>query len=153
MYERFAASARQVIVLAEEEARTIKHDYIGTEHILLGLVRVEDGLAAQVLKTLDITAERVRAQVVRIVGSGEVVTTGQIPFTPSAKKMFELALREALALGHNYIGTEHILLGLVRLEDRLAARVLLDLDAEPRKIRKEVISILSTPWWTTHSQV
>ena len=111
MFERFTERARQVVVLAQEEARTLKHNYIGTEHILLGLLREEEGLAARVLESLDITVERVRAQVVRIVGSGEEVTSGQIPFTPRAKKVLELALREALSLGHNYIGTEHILLG------------------------------------------
>jgi len=113
MFERFTERARQVVVLAQEEARTLKHNYIGTEHILLGLLREEEGLAARVLESLDITVERVRAQVVRIVGSGEEVTSGQIPFTPRAKKVLELALREALSLGHNYIGTEHILLGLL----------------------------------------
>src|SRR5437870_8524013 len=113
MFERFTERARQVVVLAQEEARTLKHNYIGTEHILLGLLREEEGLAARVLESLDITVERVRAQVVRIVGSGEEVTSGQIPFTPRAKKVLELALREALSLGHNYSGTEHILLGLV----------------------------------------
>src|SRR4051812_35706434 len=106
MFERFTERARQVVVLAQEEARTLKHNYIGTEHILLGLLREEEGLAARVLESLDITVERVRAQVVRIVGSGEEVTSGQIPFTPRAKKVLELALREALSLGHNYIGTE-----------------------------------------------
>ena len=119
MFERFTERARQVVVLAQEEARTLKHNYIGTEHILLGLLREEEGLAARVLESLDITVERVRAQVVRIVGSGEEVTSGQIPFTPRAKKVLELALREALSLGHNYIGTEHILLGLVRENDHL----------------------------------
>ena len=114
MFERFTERARQVVVLAQEEARILKHNYIGTEHILLGLLREKEGLAARVLESLDITVERVRAQVVRIVGSGEEVTSGQIPFTPRAKKVLELALREALSLGHNYIGTEHILLGLVR---------------------------------------
>src|ERR687890_567112 len=121
MFERFTERARQVVVLAQEEARTLKHNYIGTEHILLGLLREEEGLAARVLESLDITVERVRAQVVRIVGSGEEVTSGQIPFTPRAKKVLELALREALSLGHNYIGTEHILLGLVRENDGVAA--------------------------------
>src|SRR6266513_2961377 len=106
LFERFTERARQVVVLAQEEARTLKHNYIGTEHILLGLLREEEGLAARVLESLDITVERVRAQVVRIVGSGDEVTTGQIPFTPRAKKVLELALREALSLGHNYIGTE-----------------------------------------------
>src|SRR6187551_2831084 len=130
MFERFTERARQVVVLAQEEARTLKHNYIGTEHILLGLLREEEGLAARVLESLDITVERVRAQVVRIVGSGEEVTSGQIPFTPRAKKVLELALREALSLGHNYIG---------------AARILLDFDADSEKIRNEVIRMLSGP--------
>jgi ATP-dependent Clp protease ATP-binding subunit ClpC len=145
MFERFTERARQVVVLAQEEARTLKHNYIGTEHILLGLLREEEGLAARVLESLDITVERVRAQVVRIVGSGEEVTSGQIPFTPRAKKVLELALREALSLGHNYIGTEHILLGLVRENEGVAARILLDFDADSDKIRNEVIRMLSGP--------
>ena len=145
MFERFTERARQVVVLAQEEARTLKHNYIGTEHILLGLLREEEGLAARVLESLDINVERVRAQVVRIVGSGEEVTSGQIPFTPRAKKVLELALREALSLGHNYIGTEHILLGLVRENEGVAARILLDFDADSEKIRNEVIRMLSGP--------
>ena len=145
MFESFTERARQVVVLAQEEARILKHNYIGTEHILLGLLREEEGLAARVLESLDITVERVRAQVVRIVGSGEEVTSGQIPFTPRAKKVLELALREALSLGHNYIGTEHILLGLVRENEGVAARILLDFDADSEKIRNEVIRMLSGP--------
>jgi ATP-dependent Clp protease ATP-binding subunit ClpC len=145
LFERFTERARQVVVLAQEEARILKHNYIGTEHILLGLLREEEGLAARVLESLDITVERVRAQVVRIVGSGEEVTSGQIPFTPRAKKVLELALREALSLGHNYIGTEHILLGLVRENEGVAARILLDFDADSEKIRNEVIRMLSGP--------
>ena len=145
-----------MVVLAQEEARTLKHNYIGTEHILLGLLREEEGLAARVLESLEITVERVRAKVVRIVGSGEEVTSGQIPFTPRAKKVLELALRESLSLGHNYIGTEHILLGLVpenegvaiRIRPELAPvaiRILLDLDADSQKIRNEVLRMLSGP--------
>src|SRR6187549_1064530 len=145
LFERFTERARQVVVLAQEEARTLKHNYIGTEHILLGLLREEEGLAARVLESLDITTERVRSQVVRIVGSGEEVTSGQIPFTPRAKKVLELALREALSLGHNYIGTEHILLGLVRENEGVAARILLDFDADAEKIRNEIIRMLSGP--------
>src|SRR3954467_8107153 len=145
MFERFTERARQVVVLAQEEARILKHNYIGTEHILLGLLREEEGLAARVLESLDITVERVRAQVVRIVGSGEEVTSGQIPFTPRAKKVLELALREALSLGHNYIGTEHILLGLVRENNGVAARILLDFDADSEKIRNELIRMLARP--------
>ena len=143
MFERFTERARQVVVLAQDEARALKHNYIGTEHILLGLLREEEGLAARVLESLDITVEEVRAQVARIVGQGDEVTTGQIPFTPRAKKVLELALREALSLGHNYIGTEHILLGLVRENEGVAARILLDFDADAEKIRDEIIRMLS----------
>jgi hypothetical protein len=145
MFERFTERARQVVVLAQEEARTLKHNYIGTEHILLGLLREEKGLAAEVLKSLDITDERVRGLVLRIVGSGEAVTSGQVPFTPRAKTVLELALREALGLGHNYIGTEHILLGIVRENDGVAMRILLDFGADSEKIRNEVIGALSGP--------
>jgi Clp amino terminal domain, pathogenicity island component len=143
--ERVTERALQVMVLAQEEARILKHNYIGTEHILLGLLREEEGLAARVLESLDITVERVRAQVVRILGSGEEVTSGQIPFAPHAKWVLELALREALSRGHNYIGTEHILLGLVREDEGVAARdrILLDFDAE--KVRNEVIRAMSGP--------
>jgi hypothetical protein len=142
VFERFTEDARQVVVLAQEEARTLKHNYIGTEHILLGLLREERGVAARVLGSLDITVERVRAQIVRIVGAGEEVTSGQIPFTPRAKKVLELALREALTLGHNYVASEHILLGLVRENEGVAARVLLDFDADSERIRNEVIRTL-----------
>jgi Clp amino terminal domain, pathogenicity island component len=145
MFERFTERARQVPVLAQEEARTLKHHYIGTEHILLGLLREEEGHAARVLESLDITVERVRAQVMRIVGSGEEVTAGRIPFTPRAQKVLELALREALSLGHNYVGTEHILLGLVRENEGVAARILLDFDADSEKIHNKVIGMLSGP--------
>jgi len=145
VFERFTERARQVVVLAQDEARALKHNYIGTEHILLGLLREEEGLAARVLESLDITVEEVRAQVARIVGQGDEVTTGQIPFTPRAKKVLELALREALSLGHNYIGTEHILLGLVRENEGVAARILLDFDADAEKIRNEIIRMLSGP--------
>src|SRR5665648_335579 len=143
MFERFTERARQVVVLAQEEARALKHNYIGTEHLLLGLLREEEGVAARVLDGLEVSVEEVRAAVVRIVGSGEESPQGQIPFTPRAKKVLELALREALSLGHNYIGTEHILLGLVRENEGVAARILLDSDAE--KIRNEVIRMLSGP--------
>src|SRR3954451_13722207 len=143
VFERFTERARQVVVLAQEEARILKHNYIGTEHILLGLLREEEGLAARVLESLDITVERVRAQVVRIVGSGEEVTSGQIPFTPRAKKLLELALREALSLGHNYIGTEHILLGLIREGEGVAAQVLVKLGADLNRVRQQVLQLLS----------
>jgi hypothetical protein len=145
MFERFKERARQVVVLAQEEARTLEHNYIGTEHLLLGLLREDEGLAARVLESLDITLERVRAQVVRVVGSGEEVPSGQIPFTPRVKEVFELALREALNLGHSYIGTEHILLGIVRENEGIAARVLVDFHADSEKVRNEVIRMLSGP--------
>src|SRR5436190_20260349 len=130
MFERFTERARQVVVLAQDEARALKHNYIGTEHLLLGLLREEESLAAMALESLDIMVEDVRAQVARIVGLGDEVTTGQIPYTPRAKKVFELALREALSVGHDYIGTEHILLGIVREHEGVAARILLDFDAD-----------------------
>ena len=129
------------MVLAQEEARTLKHNYIGTEHILLGLLREEEGLAARVLESLDITVERVRAQVVRIVGSGEEVTSGQIPFTPRAKKVLELSLREANQLGHNYIGTEHILLALIG-EGGGAAQLLAGAGVDHDRARQQVIELL-----------
>ncbi|HEY8703418.1 MAG TPA: Clp protease N-terminal domain-containing protein, partial [Gaiellaceae bacterium] len=143
MFERFTERARQVVVLAQDEARALKHNYIGTEHILLGLLREEEGLAARVLESLDITVEEVRAQVARIVGQGDEVTTGQIPFTPRAKKVLELSLREALQLGHNYIGTEHILLGLIREGEGVAAQVLVKLGADLNRVRQQVIQLLS----------
>ena len=143
MFERFTERARQVVVLAQDEARALKHNYIGTEHILLGLLREEEGLAARVLESLDITVEEVRVRVARIVAQGEEVTTAQLPFTPRAKKVLEFALREALSLGHNSIGTEHILLGLVRENEGVAARVLCDFDADAEKIRNEIIRMLS----------
>ena len=145
MFERYTERARMIVVLSQEEARGLKHNYIGTEHILLGLLREEEGLGARVLDSLDITVEEVRQQVARIVGMGDEVTTGQIPFTPRAKKVLELALREALSLGHNYIGTEHVLLGLVREGEGVAARILLDFDADGEKIRNEILRALSGP--------
>ena len=145
MFERFTERARQVVVLAQDEARALRHNYIGTEHILLGLLREEEGLAARVLRSLGVTLEEVRAQVSRMIGPGEAVFTGQIPFTPRAKKVLELSLREALTLGHNHIGTEHMLLAVVRETEGVAARVLLDLDADPVTIRNEVIRMLSGP--------
>jgi hypothetical protein len=145
VFERFTERARQVVVYAQEEARVLRHSYIGTEHILLGLLREQEGLAARVLESLGISFDRTRGQVVRIVGSGEEVTSGQIPFTPRAKKVLEMALREALSLGHDYIGTEHILLGLVRENEGVAARILLDFDADSEKIRNQVIRMLSGP--------
>jgi ATP-dependent Clp protease ATP-binding subunit ClpC len=148
--------ARQVVDLAQEEARALKHSYIGTEHILLGLLREEEGLAARVLECLDITVERVRPQVVELVGVGEEITSSeQIPFTRRAKLVLELALRESLSLGHNYIGTEHFLLGLVRQGTQLRAeneqlrdcgyQILLGFDVNADKVRNEVIDMLSGP--------
>jgi ATP-dependent Clp protease ATP-binding subunit ClpC len=142
VFERFTERARHVVVFAQEEARFFKHNYIGTEHILLGLLREEEGVAARVLSSLEITAEDVRAQIEQIVGVGEEATAGQIPFTPRAKKVLELALREALSIGHNYIGTEHILLGLVRENEGVAARIMLDLGADAQRVREEVINVL-----------
>jgi ATP-dependent Clp protease ATP-binding subunit ClpC len=144
VFERFTERARQVVVLAQDEARALKHNYIGTEHILLGLLREEEG-SPRACSSRSTSPSSVRAQVARIVGQGDEVTTGQIPFTPRAKKVLELALREALSLGHNYIGTEHILLGLVRENEGVAARILLDFDADAEKIRNEIIRMLSGP--------
>jgi len=123
----------------------LRHNYIGTEHLLLGLLREEEGLAARVLESLDVSLEEVRFQVERIIGLGDEVTTGQIPFTPRGKKVLELALREALSIGHNYIGTEHILLGLVREGEGVGMRILLDLDADEDKIRNEIVRMLAGP--------
>jgi len=138
---RFTEQSRQVVVLAREEAHTLKHDFVGGEHILLGLLR-ERGFAAWVLESLGVTVERVRVRVVEIVGLGETVR-GRIPFTSGAKEALEFALREAFELGHNYIGTEHILLGLVRQNEGIAKTVLVEQDADPPKIREEVLRRLS----------
>ena len=151
MFERFTERARQVVVLAQDEARALSHNYIGTEHLLLGLLREDEGLAARVLESLDITIEEVRGQVARIVGMGDEARTGEMPFTPRAKKVLELALREALGLGHNYIGTVHLLLGLVRENGGVAARILLDFGADAETIRNEVIRVLSGPGRTPGS--
>jgi ATP-dependent Clp protease ATP-binding subunit ClpC len=146
MFERFTERARQVVVLAQDEARMLGHNYIGTEHILLGLLREEEGVAARVLDSLEIMTGEVRAQVVHLIGQGDdEVTTGQIPFSPRAKHVLELALREGLALGHDYIGTEHILLGLVRENDGVAAHILLGGGADAETIRRAVVRMLSGP--------
>jgi|SRR5579862_478454 len=142
VFERFTEPARQVVVLAQDEARGLKHSYIGTEHILLGLLREEEGLAARVLGSLGIVLEEVRAKVALIAWEGDEVMTGQIPFTPRGKKVLEHALREALSLGHNYIGTEHMLLGLVREYEGFGARILFDFDVDAEKIRNQVIRML-----------
>lgn len=145
IFERFTERARLVVILAQDEARAIKHNYIGTEHLLLGLLREESGLAARTLEELGVSLEEVRVEVARIVGTGEEIKAGQLPFTPRAKKILELALREALSLGHNYIGTEHILLGLVRENEGVAARILLDFDVDAEKTRNKIIQMLSGP--------
>jgi ATP-dependent Clp protease ATP-binding subunit ClpC len=145
MFERFTERARQVVVLAQAEAKAFKHNYIGTEHLLLGLLREEEGLAARVLESLDIELDEVRAQVVRIVGEGDEVVAGQIPFTPRAKKILEWSLREALELGHNYIGTEHVLLGLMRENEGVAVEVLNGFAADAEKVRSEILRLLSGP--------
>src|SRR5512139_200379 len=143
MFERFTDRARRVVVLAQEEARMLNHNYIGTEHILLGLIHEGEGVAAKALESLGISLEGVRSQVEEIIGQGEEVTAGQIPFTPRAKKVLELSLREALQLGHNYIGTEHILLGLIREDEGVAAQVLVKLGADLNRVRQQVIQLLS----------
>ena len=143
MFERFTDRARRVVVLAQEEARLLNHNYIGTEHILLGLIHEGEGVAAKGLESLGINLEAVRHQVVEIIGQGSQAPSGHIPFTPRAKKVLELSLREALQLGHNYIGTEHILLGLIREGEGVAAQVLQKLGAELQKVRQTVIQLLS----------
>jgi len=142
MFERFTDRARNVVVLAQEEARLLRHNYIGTEHILLGLSRESDGLAAKALEALGIGLEAVREQVVEITGRGQKSPSGHIPFTPRAKKVLELSLREALQFGHNYIGTEHILLGLIREGEGVAAQVLVRLGGDLSAIRQQVIRLL-----------
>ncbi|HYU59003.1 MAG TPA: ATP-dependent Clp protease ATP-binding subunit [Actinomycetota bacterium] len=143
MFERFTDRARRVVVLAQEEARLLNHNYIGTEHILLGLIHEGEGVAAKALESLGISLEAVRQQVEEIIGQGQAAPTGHIPFTPRAKKVLELSLREALQLGHNYIGTEHILLGLIREGEGVAAQVLQKLGADLNRVRQQVIQLLS----------
>src|SRR6058998_750629 len=142
MFERFTERARRAVVLAQDEARRLGHNYIGTEHVLLGLLREEEGIAARVLGSLGVTLDGVRGRVAEIVGRGEAAA-GQIPFTPRAKKVLELALREAISMGHGYIGTEHILLGLARENGGVAARMLLDAGVDAERIRGEVVAALS----------
>src|SRR5947209_5341786 len=143
MFERFTDRARRAVVLAQEEARMLNHNYIGTEHILLGLIHEGEGVAAKALEALGISLEAVRSQVEEIIGQGQAAPTGHIPFTPRAKKVLELSLREALQLGHNYIGTEHILLGLIREGEGVAAQVLQKLGADLNRVRQQVIQLLS----------
>ncbi|SDM01724.1 ATP-dependent Clp protease ATP-binding subunit, partial [Arthrobacter sp. ok362] len=143
MFERFTDRARRVVVLAQEEARMLNHNYIGTEHILLGLIHEGEGVAAKALESLGISLDGVREQVQEIIGQGQQAPSGHIPFTPRAKKVLELSLREALQLGHNYIGTEHILLGLIREGEGVAAQVLVKLGADLNRVRQQVIQLLS----------
>ena len=123
MFERFTDRARRVVVLAQDEARALNHNYIGTEHLLLGLIHEGEGVAAKALESMDISLDAVRSQVIEIIGEGQSAPTGHIPFTPRGKKVFELSMREALQLGHNYIGTEHLLLGLLREHDDASGAV------------------------------
>ena len=143
MFERFTDRARRVVVLAQEEARVLDHNYIGTEHILLGLIHEGEGVAARALESLGISLEAVRTQVQEMIGPGDEAPTGHIPFTPRAKKVLELSLREALGLGHNYIGTEHILLGLIREGEGVAAKVLIKLGGNLDRVRQQVIQSLA----------
>ena len=143
MFERFTDRARRVVVLAQEEARMLNHNYIGTEHILLGLIHEGEGVASKALESLGISLESVREQVQEIIGQGQQAPTGHIPFTPRAKKVLEYSLREALQLGHSYIGTEHILLGLIREGEGVAAQVLVKLGADLNRVRQQVIQLIS----------
>ncbi len=143
MFERFTDRARRVVVLAQAEARLLDHNYIGTEHLLLGLIHEGEGVAARALQALDVSLEAVRRQVEEKIGRGSSPPTGHIPFTPRAKKVLELSLREALQLGHNYIGTEHILLGLIREGDGVAAQVLHGFGADLDRVRERVTELLS----------
>ena len=142
MYERFTDQARRAVVQAQEEARMLNHNYIGTEHILLGLIHERDGVAAQALESLGISLDVVRQQIEEIIGRGLQVPPEHIPFTPRSKKVLELSLREALQLSHDYIGTEHILLGLIREGDGVAAQVLVKLGADLNRVRQQVIQLL-----------
>jgi DNA repair exonuclease SbcCD ATPase subunit len=142
MFERFTDRARHVVDLAQEEARALDHNYIGTEHILLGLIHEGEGVAAQALESLGISLDAVRQQVEQIIGRGQQAPSGHIPFTPRAKKVLELSLREAKQLGHHYIGTEHILLGLIREGHGVAAQVLTELGADLNRVRQQVIQLL-----------
>jgi ATP-dependent Clp protease ATP-binding subunit ClpC len=142
VFERFTERARQVVVFAQDEARALGHNWIGTEHLLLGLLREEEGIAARVLQSRKLSLEEVRTEVGRIIGSRGEPPERQIPFTPRAKKTLELSLSEALQLGHNYIGPEHILLGLVREGGGVAARIMADAGASPRVVAEDVLELL-----------
>ena len=143
MFERFTDRARRVVVLAQDEARALNHNYIGTEHLLLGLIHEGEGVAAKALESMDISLDAVRSQVIEIIGEGQSAPTGHIPFTPRGKKVFELSMREALQLGHNYIGTEHLLLGLLREGEGVAAQVLTNLGGDLSSVRQTVMQMLS----------
>ena len=143
MFERFTDRARRVVTLAQEEAKELNHGYIGTEHILLGMIQEGEGVAAKALESLGISLEAVREQVEEIIGRGSQQPTGHIPFTPRAKKVLDLSLREAKQLRHNYIGTEHILLGLIREGEGVAAQVLVKLGADLNRVRQQVIQLLT----------
>jgi ATP-dependent Clp protease ATP-binding subunit ClpC len=143
MFERFTERARRVVVLAQDEARMLSHTYIGTEHILLGLIHEGNGVAARTLESLGISLAVVRQQVEEIIGRGQQQPSGHIPFTPRAKKVLELSLREALQLGHTYIGTEHILLGLIHEGDGVAAQVLVGLGVDLDRARQQVIQLVT----------
>jgi ATP-dependent Clp protease ATP-binding subunit ClpC len=143
MFERFTDRARRVVVLAQEESRLLHHDHIGTEHLLLGLIHERDGVAAVALETMGVDLATTRAEVEEMVGRGTAAPSGHIPFTPPAKKVLELSLREALQLGHNYIGTEHLLLGLLREESGVAARVLAALGVDVSTTRRTVVDIVA----------
>ena len=145
MFERFTDRARRVVVLAQEEARELGHSYIGTEHLLLGLIRERDGVAARALEALGIRLDAVRHEIREIIGKGSGMPSGHIPFTPRAKKVLELSLREAQQLGHSYIGTEHILLGLIREAEGVAAQVLVKLGGDLNRVREQVIGVLHGP--------
>jgi ATP-dependent Clp protease ATP-binding subunit ClpC len=142
MFERFTARARRAVVNAQQEARELNHNYIGTEHLLLGLMREPESVAARALQELKISQDTVREQVIQIVGRGQQPPSGHVPFTPRAKKVLELSLREALQLSHNYIGTEHILLGLIREGEGVAAQVLVKLGGNLAVVREKVIEII-----------
>jgi ATP-dependent Clp protease ATP-binding subunit ClpC len=143
VFERFTDRSRRVVVLAQEEARMLNHNYIGTEHILLGLIHEGEGVAARALEALNISLDAARRRVEEIIGQGQADPRGHIPFTPRAKKVLELSLREALQLGHNYIGTEHLLLGLIREGEGVASQVLQELGADLNRVRQTVIQLLS----------
>ena len=143
MFERFTDRARRVVVAAQDEARALGHDYIGTEHLLLGLIHEGGGVGAKALESLGIGAEGLRERVVTIVGTGQHAVAGHIPFTPQAKQVLRLSLSEALRFGHNYIGTEHVLLGLIQEKDGVAAQVLADAGADLGRVRAEVVRLLA----------